>query len=253
MEFISSKLLKAIKNQRVFITLVGSGFLLLSLNAILNGFEQRTNSQQNTQHWVWQQRDLAFAESSDGLVIMQGEYQTAGEQVLFTKKGLTPYKVAQPIPVRLLIRAYQLPPIDEMIKQIEYLRYHWQLAGTAIAGVQLDYDSPAAKLAQYRHYISQLSQHFGVDYISITGLSSWLADNIDELNQFAGVIDYVAIQFYQRYQPVPQAAQLSRRLSQLKLPFKIGITTAPRFKQLSFARNRYYRGKLIFTNVRKLV
>ena len=211
----------------------------------------------STQHWIWQAKDLTTLNLNDsnGLVIMQGEYKQQGEQVVFGKKGLAPYpiKSSKELPIRLLIRAYQLPPIKALSAQINYLVYNWKMAGVTIKGVQIDYDAPASKLLDYRDYIQALDQQLkpkhGAKFISITGLSSWLADNIKALNQFNQSIEYVAIQFYQYHRPVPRAEQYAQRLKQLSLPYKIGITTAPQFTTIKFATNQHYTGKLIFSNV----
>ena len=183
---------------------------------------------------------------------MQGEYQLKSGHVVFVKKGVAPSYIKGSAPVRLLFRAYQLPPIDVFIKQIDYLIYHWKLAGTEVDGIQIDYDSPSHQLAQYRQYVGQLSKHYGSHFMSITGLASWLADNMNELNQFAGVIDYVAIQFYQFEQPIPQIEQYIQRLGELKTPYKVGVTNHVNFARLNFTANNYFTGKIIFTNAKAI-
>ena len=238
--------------KRFLLCLLIAVVLLLTIGT-LNGLKpdvKNTDSQENIEHWIWQHQHLNLAKSSSGLVIMQGEYQLNDGQVIFIKKGVAPSYIKGSTPVRLLFRAYQLPPIDVFIKHIDYLIYHWKLAGTEVVGVQIDYDSPSQQLAQYRQYVSKLSERYGSYFMSITGLASWLADNMNGLNQFAGVIDYVAIQFYQFEQPIPQVEQYIKRLAELKTPYKIGVTNHVNFARLTFPANNYFIGKIIFTNAK---
>ena len=207
----------------------------------------------NTQHWIWQAKDMALIEHSGGIVIMQGEFSQIGNQVTFIKKGLAAHPIQFQGPVRLLIRAYKLPSVSEFIEQVDYLLQSWEDSGTPIVGIQIDYDSPTAKLDNYRAYLQQVSQHYGREFVSVTGLCSWLSDNLSALNRFGDVVDYVAIQLYQHHLPVPQVEQHIAWLSKLKVRYKVGLTTAPRFSELQFDHSPSYTGKLIFLNTRKLL
>ncbi|NQZ09220.1 MAG: DUF3142 domain-containing protein [Algicola sp.] len=247
-------LLKFVRHLHVWLPLFCVSILcLLSVLSLSWPINTTPPQKVELQHWIWQAQDMEFIEQSDGIVIMQGEFQQVDNQVVFVKKGLAPHPVKFQGSVRLLVRVYALPPVAEFIAQVNYLLQNWQHSGTSVAGIQVDYDSPAAQLDHYHRYLQKVSHHYGREFISITGLSSWLADNLPALNRFGDVVDYVAIQFYQYHLPVPQVEQHIARLPRLKVPYKVGITTAPRFAELQFNDSPYYTGKLIFLNTRKLL
>ena len=137
---------------------------------------------------VWQFTDLNRVSETEHLVIYQGEFHGLGEQARFEKKGVRPHAFKDNASVTLLVRAYQLPDADYFIHQTHYLIQSWQKAGVRVKGLQIDYDSPSAKLQQYRRFLSTISSQFDRAFISITGLSSWLSDNLTELNRFSATL-----------------------------------------------------------------
>jgi hypothetical protein len=204
-----------------------------------------------TGYWVWRESDLKQLSKLDEIVIYQGEFYNTNGESTFKKKGIS-IQDLKGRSVTLLLRAYQLPSVSFFTHQVDYLINEWQQKGVTIKGIQIDYDSPASKLHEYGDFLKSLNQTYKPSFVSITGLSSWMADNIKGLNDLAPYIDYVAIQFYQDFHPVYNAGNYIKRLKTLTLNYKVGVTPSPKFERFTFEQTPYYTGKLIFLNGKTL-
>jgi hypothetical protein len=202
-------------------------------------------------YWVWRQADIEQLTHSDEVIIYQGEFYNTKGNFEFKKKGIA-IQDLKGRSVTLLLRAYQLPSVSFFTHQVDYLINEWQQKGVLIKGIQIDYDSPASKLHEYGAFLKNINHTYEPSFISITGLSSWVADNIYGLNDLAPYIDYVAIQFYQDFHPVYNTEHYIKRLKTLTLNYKVGVTPSPKFERFTFEQTPYYTGKLIFLNGKTL-
>jgi hypothetical protein len=202
-------------------------------------------------YWVWRQSDLKQLQSIDEIIIYQGEFHHTNGEFTFRKKGIA-IQDLHGRNVTLLLRAYQLPSVHFFTRQVDYLINEWQEMGVSIKGIQIDYDSPSSKLHEYGAFLKSLNQTYEPSFISITGLSSWMTDNIKGLNVLAPYIDYVAMQFYQNFHPVYNAEHYIKRLETLTLNYKVGVTPSPKFERFAFEETPHYRGQLIFLNGKTL-
>jgi hypothetical protein len=206
---------------------------------------------EHTGYWVWRQSDLAQLQNANEIIIYQGEFYNTNGKFEFKKKGINIQDLKNRN-VTLLLRAYQLPSVHFFTNQVDYLINEWQQKGVPIKGIQIDYDSPSSKLHEYGDFLKNLNQTYEPSFVSITGLSSWMADNIKGLNDLAPYVDYVAIQFYQNFHPVYNAGQYIKHLKTLTLNYKVGVTPSAKFERFTFEETPYYVGKLIFLNGKKI-
>jgi len=206
---------------------------------------------QSTGYWVWTQSDLKQLQNTDEITIYQGNFIHINGKFSFRRKGIG-IQSLHGRSVTLLVRVYQLPPVGFFTSQVNYLVNEWQQKGVSIKGIQIDYDSPSSKLNEYGLFLKNLNKTYDRHFLSITGLSSWLADNIKGLNDLEPYINYVAIQFYQAFYPVYKTEHYIKDLKNLTLNYKVGVTTSVKFDRYTFEETSYYVGKLIFLNGNQL-
>ncbi len=222
---------------------------LISLSVAL--YLKNSNVQSTAGYWVWKPSDLKQLQNTDEIIIYQGNIIHTNGKFSFRKKGIDIQRL-QGRKVTLLVRVYQLPPVEFFTSQINYLINEWQQKGVSIKGIQIDYDSPSSKLNEYGAFLHSLNGTYGRNFVSITGLSSWLTDNIKGVNDLKPYIDYVAIQFYQAFLPVYKTEHYIKRLKGLKIDYKVGVTTSAKFDRYTFDETPHYVGKLVFLNGNQL-
>ena len=101
----------------------------------------------------------------------------------------------------------------------------WKRAGNRIAGLQIDFDSGTRHLDRYVSFLKTLRKVLPQNYkLSITGLLDWSANATpDDLENLGAVADEVIIQTYQGRRVIAGYEAYLRKLTTLKVPFKIGL------------------------------
>jgi hypothetical protein len=202
--------------------------------------------------WLWAgvtpQPVLKQARS---VYVLQGQIEAKRgdeSQVRFVAQGVAvPHD--QPVEVWL---AYRVHTLHWTAREYAILRaqlQRWRQAGNKVVGVQIDFDARTLHLGEYVEFLQGLRLELPLDYrLGITGLLDWSSHaDPNEVNQLRGIIDEVVVQTYQGRHTIENYAAYLPRVSQLGLPFKIGLIQggnwdAPRY----IATSPWFRGYVVF-------
>jgi hypothetical protein len=125
----------------------------------------------------------------------------------------------------------------------------WQQAGNHVVGVQIDFDARTLHLEEYVEFLAGLRRQLPSNYrLGITGLMDWSSradpDQVDELR---GIVDEVVVQTYQGRHTIENYSAYLPRVSQLNLPFKIGLIQGGTWDAPSYiAESPWFRGYVVF-------
>lgn len=202
--------------------------------------------------WLWSgvapQPVLAQAKS---VYILQGQISASRRRpeqgVRFIAQGLSVPRLNQGA-VWVVYRAHTLRWTPEVYPAVLMQLQRWRLAGNPVVGVQIDFDARTRYLQEYVSFLRDLRQRLPEDYrLSITGLLDW-SSNAEPavINQIKGVVDEVVVQTYQGRHSTNYAAYLPR-VSQLSLPFKIGLIQRGEWQEPDYLRTSpWFRGYVVF-------
>ncbi|WP_395373822.1 DUF3142 domain-containing protein [Marinicella sp. W31] len=175
-------------------------------------------------YWIWAGIVPADAPAQAELLIYQGNFIDAGSESRFEHKGIYPSPLDQGA-VWLVFRMHELPDQDFLHTVVNQYISRWNQHQVEVKGIQLDFDSPSAKLNTYARYLKDLRTKLppNVKY-SITGLGTWLMDadkqTIADLHQS---VDHVTYQLYVGRKPLKYVEPYLNFLQRLQHPFKIGL------------------------------
>jgi hypothetical protein len=151
--------------------------------------------------------------------------------------------------VWIVYRAHTLRWPEPVYKQLLGHVQRWQHAGTAVAGVQIDFDARTRYLQDYVVFLKDLRQRLPPELkLSITGLMDW-SSNADShaIIELKGVVDEVVVQTYQGRHSIPDYAAYLPRISRLGLPFKIGLVQGGEWQTPGYLQDSpWFRGYVVF-------
>jgi len=213
-----------------------------------------TRSESVDDYWIWRNSDLQKVTPDDHLIIYQGDYLLNSTQTPFIKRGPTPQKLNNWDEITLLVRVYHLREPKRLANYLSILISQWHSHKMTVSEIQLDHDSPSSQLKIYSDFIQQLKfslkTNRNVD-ISITGLVTWLTDSPEQIQHLAKQVVYIDYQLYNNFKPLDNIESYYPSINAIQYPYKIGVTTADEFSQLSYPKNKHYLGKSIFLNLKE--
>ncbi len=185
---------------------------------------QNVEAQAHKDYWIWAGITPADAPADAELIIYQGNFVVESERLMFEHKGIYPSPLTAD-GMQLVFRLHELRDPDYMVLTIERYMAEWQKHGVKTKGIQLDFDSPSAKLSEYAHFLNQIRTSLSKELqFSITGLGTWMMDaDASTLKQLHQQVDVVTYQLYVGRQPVRYPQQYLNFLNRLNEPFKVGL------------------------------
>jgi hypothetical protein len=185
------------------------------------------------------------------LYVLQGQISAPRrdrQTVALIAQGMSVTRLAQQ-QVWIVYRAHTLHWPDAVYTQLFGQVERWRQTGSAVVGVQIDFDARTRYLQEYVAFLKDLRQRLPSSLqLSITGLMDW-SSNADPqaIGQLKGVVDEVVVQTYQGRSSIPDYAAYLPRINRMGLPFKIGLVqggdwTAPSYLQQS----PWFRGYVVF-------
>ena len=202
--------------------------------------------------WLWSgvtpQPVLANARS---VYVLQGQIEAQhgdDSQVRFIAQGVSVPRMRKP-EIWLAYRVHTLhwTPREYSIVLAQLRR--WQRAGNKVVGVQIDFDARTLHLDEYVEFLGVLRQRLPSEYrLGITGLLDW-SSRIDasQVNKLRGVVDEVVVQTYQGRSTIENYSAYLPRVSQLTLPFKIGLIQGGKWDApIYLAVSPWFRGYVVF-------
>lgn len=196
--------------------------------------------------WLWAGvKPQPVLERAKRLYLLEGEVVgNPGRWV--NQRGGTPRLGA--LPLYLVVRVETLDWEPETETALFSALRRWKQAGNNVVGVQIDFDARTRKLDQYADFLKQLRTKLPQEYqLSVTGLLDWSANADSEaLNALGSTVDEVVLQTYQGRATVSGYEQYLKRLSRLKLPFRLGVVQGGKWCPRSIAKHPQFKGYVVF-------
>lgn len=199
--------------------------------------------------WLW-----SGVKTSDQMRNAQTVYLHQGE-VLATPRGTIYQPMGLPVDrlafkqIWLTVRFTTLDVSEEIPARLIRLMQRWQAAGNNVAGLQIDFDAATRRLEDYGDFLQRLRAQLPAEFaLGVTGLLDWAkTGSVKTLNALP--VDEIVIQSYQGRKTVSNYAAYLPALTQLRIPFKLGLVQngvwfAADEKQLQ--ASSWYRGTVIF-------
>ncbi len=175
-------------------------------------------------YWIWAGLTPADAPADAELIVYQGNFVSQSGQLQFEHKGIyaSPLKQSQ---IQLVFRLHEIQNPLFIVDTIERYIRDWRRHSVVVTGIQLDFDSPSAKLSEYASFLYQVREKLSIDLgFSITGLGTWLMDaDAVTLRQLHAQVDTITYQLYVGRAPVRYPQRYINFLLHLKHPFKVGL------------------------------
>ncbi len=201
-------------------------------------------------YWLWAGISAEDAPPNSDLYVYQGRIYTDDGGSSYSRLGLYPY----PLKCTRLFLVYrldgQLPEagfvVDQFLKNVAW----WHSHPVSVNGLQLDFDSPTSKLADYGDFLSDVRKMLPGNYdLSVTGLGDWVfGGNKDALLSISSSVDEIVFQLYQGRQSLPDVGDYVFKLKEYARPFKIGLLYgAPAAASVrAMEANPNFRGTIYF-------
>lgn len=200
--------------------------------------------------WLWAGlSDADVPRNVGALYIYQGNVMMQNDATRFIHKGIYPYPM-QRENIHLSLRLNARVPVAMVAGIYRHLKTEWETHHVHVAGLQLDYDCPTAKLDEYAAYLKELRAVLpGGTQLGVTGLVDWLAHAPpNSLMHLGNASDGIAFQFYQGRRALPHLDSDIGRLRGAHYPFYIGLLASSDAGSsiAALQDNPYYKGVLTF-------
>ena len=201
--------------------------------------------------WIWGDIQTApYLVHAKELYILQGEirYSKSKQISTFTPQGVSILKLPHQ-KIWLVFRTHHLAWNEQNYQTILNRLEHWRNQGNQVQGIQIDFDSKTNSLKDYAIFLQKLRQKLPQQYrLSITGLLDWTNfKDQNTLTLFRQNIDELVIQTYQGATTIPNYPEYLKRISALRLPYKVGLVQhGTWFGNSTKQKDPYFKGYVVF-------
>ena len=201
--------------------------------------------------WIWGDIQTApYLVHAKELYILQGEirYSKSKQISTFTPQGVSILKLPHQ-KIWLVFRTHHLAWNEQNYQTILNRLEHWRNRGNQVQGIQIDFDSKTNSLKDYAIFLQKLRQKLPQQYrLSITGLLDWTNfKDQNTLTLFRQNIDELVIQTYQGTTTIPNYPEYLKRISALRLPYKVGLVQhGTWFGNSTKQKDLYFKGYVVF-------
>lgn len=228
-------------------------FLVFSLNACqpTQSATSKVDANDFVSFWIWGDIQTApYLVHAKELYILQGEirYSKSKQISTFTPQGVSILKLPHQ-KIWLVFRTHHLAWNEQNYQTILNRLEHWRNRGNQVQGIQIDFDSKTNSLKDYAIFLQKLRQKLPQQYrLSITGLLDWTNfKDQNTLTLFRQNIDELVIQTYQGTTTIPNYPEYLKRISALRLPYKVGLVQhGTWFGNSTKQKDRYFKGYVVF-------
>lgn len=228
-------------------------FLVFSLNACqpTQSATSKVDANDFASFWIWADIQTApYLIHANELYILQGEirYSKSKQISTFTPQGVSILKSPHQ-KIWLVFRTHHLAWNEQNYQTILNRLEHWRNQGNQVQGIQIDFDSKTNSLKDYAIFLQKLRQKLPQQYrLSITGLLDWTNfKDQNTLTLFRQNIDELVIQTYQGTTTIPNYPEYLKRISALRLPYKVGLVQhGTWFGNSTKQKDRYFKGYVVF-------
>ena len=176
-------------------------------------------------YWLWAGLTTHDAPPNSELYVYQGLIRTDTLNSVYERRGLFPH----PLKCKMLYLVYRLegplPDSKAIVDEFEQAVARWQRHPVVVAGIQLDFDSPTAKLSTYSAFLREFRNQLAPQFeLSITGLGDWvMSGDQGAMELITSTVDEMVIQLYRGRRPLANIDDYLYALSRYPLPFRIGL------------------------------
>lgn len=228
-------------------------FLVFSLNACqpTQSATSKVDANDFASFWIWGDIQTApYLVHAKELYILQGEirYSKSKQISTFTPQGVSILKLPHQ-KIWLVFRTHHLAWNEQNYQTILNRLEHWRNQGNQVQGIQIDFDSKTNSLKDYAIFLQKLRQKLPQQYrLSITGLLDWTNfKDQNTLTLFRQNIDELVIQTYQGATTIPNYPEYLKRISALRLPYKVGLVQhGTWFGNSTKQKDPYFKGYVVF-------
>ncbi len=228
-------------------------FLVFSLNACqpTQSATSKVDANDFASFWIWGDIQTApYLVHAKELYILQGEirYSKSKQISTFTPQGVSILKLPHQ-KIWLVFRTHHLAWNEQNYQTILNRLEHWRNRGNQVQGIQIDFDSKTNSLKDYAIFLQKIRQKLPQQYrLSITGLLDWTNfKDQNTLTLFRQNIDELVIQTYQGTTTIPNYPEYLKRISALRLPYKVGLVQhGTWFGNSTKQKDRYFKGYVVF-------
>ncbi|MDH0031793.1 MULTISPECIES: DUF3142 domain-containing protein [unclassified Acinetobacter] len=228
-------------------------FLISSLNACqpTQSATSKVDANDFASFWIWGDIQTApYLVHAQELYILQGEirYSKSKQISTFTPQGVSILKLPHQ-KIWLVLRTHHLAWNEQNYQTILNRLEHWRNQGNQVQGIQIDFDSKTNSLKDYAIFLQKLRQKLPQQYrLSITGLLDWTNfKDQNTLTLFRQNIDELVIQTYQGTTTIPNYPEYLKRISALRLPYKVGLVQhGTWFGNSTKQKDPYFKGYVVF-------
>jgi hypothetical protein len=201
-------------------------------------------------YWLWAGITAKDAPANSELYIFQGDIYTKEGKTSYERQGLYPH----PIKSSKLFLVYrlegELPNAKDVIDIFQHSVARWQRHPVSVSGMQIDFDSPTSKLAEYSRFLNNIRKELPEEYsLSITGLCDWATSgNQEAMRLISSSTDEIVFQLYQGRDPLQDIEKYIRVLAEYQRPFRIGLISGSDIPASvnTLKSNSNYRGIIYF-------
>ena len=228
-------------------------FLVFSLNACqpTQSATSKVDANDFASFWIWGDiQTTPYLVHAKELYILQGEirYSKSKQISTFTPQGVSILKLPHQ-KIWLVFRTHHLAWNEQNYQTILNRLEHWRNQGNQVQGIQIDFDSKTNSLKDYAIFLQKLRQKLPQQYrLSITGLLDWTNfKDQNTLTLFRQNIDELVIQTYQGATTIPNYPEYLKRISVLRVPYKVGLVQhGTWFGNSTKQKDPYFKGYVVF-------
>lgn len=209
----------------------------------------KVNAEDYQSFWLWSGvKSSAQMRHAQTVYLHQGEIFPLNGKVLFQRMGLPVSRLTfDNIWLTVRITTTDIP--DSVWVRIITLLQRWQSAGNHVAGLQIDFDAATQKLDKYGEFLNHLRTILPAEYaLGVTGLLDWAkTGSVATLNQLP--VDELVIQTYQGKHTVTNYHAYLPALSQLTIPWKIGVVQHgiwDKKEEDKLQQSKWFKGTVVF-------
>ena len=201
--------------------------------------------------WLWPGASPRRCGETARVYLLQGHFYPDGHfEVQGPRPGRAPREGREMV---LVYRMDRLPPNGALRAAAAPVIDAWRRRGWRMRGVQVDFDSPSAKLVRYARWIRLENDRFrraGVDGItSLTGLGDWLVSGLPaDLRSLDRAAGEIAFMFYHQGRGIEPFQGFIDALARSGLRFRLGLLPAQRHdRRFAALREKSgYLGDIVF-------
>ncbi|CAK9884386.1 MAG: hypothetical protein XXXJIFNMEKO3_00771 [Candidatus Erwinia impunctatus] len=209
----------------------------------------KVNAEEYQEFWLWS-GVRPSSEMRDAMVVYlhQGEIISRQGKVNFHRMGAPVSRLTFP-KVWLTVRITTTDIPEAVWIRIMTLLSRWKSAGNNVVGLQIDFDAATQRLDEYGNFLIRLRLLLPNEYaLGVTGLLDWAkTGSVSTLNTLP--VDELVIQSYQGRSTVVNYRSYLPALSQLTIPWKMGIVQHglwEKEQEKKLSQSPWFKGMVVF-------